>query len=162
MRIGRTIPFLGSIGQIFADQVGVAANPGTVGEYQATSVAVGSAVTMTTAVSINLAVTTSLGDGDWDLTAYFHFIPAATTSVTKLIGSISPTTGTLDMTGNRFVQWEPAAATTLGALSNPFTLVVPRTRFLLTSPQSVFAVAQATFTVAGMTVWGHISARRAR
>lgn len=136
-------------------------NAGGVGEELKTTVASGSAVSLTTATSTNLA-TQSLTAGDWDVFVTFIYIPGATTSITQLSQGISQTTATLPTTTTGAGDYTvfSTAATVPGA--NNISQTVGPFRVSLSGTTNVFAVARPTFTISTLTVYGSIRARRVR
>jgi len=136
------------------------ASAGSVGEFPSSIIASGSAVSLVNATGKDLT-SISLTAGDWDVWATFNFIPAGTTNITQLIGSISLTTNTPSLLGDRcgFTTYGSGGVVP-GVINCGCPLV--QTRINVSSTTTVFAVAQASFTVAGLTVWGSIQARRVR
>lgn len=132
---------------------------GSVGEIISATVAVGSAVALTTAVSANVT-SISLTAGDWDVRGTVAFTPAASTSVTAMLGGVSSTTAALPAatTGALFAQYQ--AALVAGAI-NPSYPTGP-TRLSLAVTTTVFLVAQGQFTVSTMGAYGALNARRVR
>jgi hypothetical protein len=135
------------------------ASAGSVGEYVSSVVASGSAVALTTATAANMT-SISLTAGDWDVWAIFMFLPGATTNITQLIGALSTTSATLALLGDR------SGITTYGSAG-----VVPtvncgspmvQMRVNVSSTTTIFAVAQAAFTVSTLGAWGSLQARRVR
>jgi hypothetical protein len=131
---------------------------GSVGEVLSTAVASGSAVGISTGTPANMT-SVSLTAGDWDVSVMFAFLPAATTSITALIGNISQVSATRDTA----VGAEKAlrcAAVVPGA--NACNVDVSSYRVSLAGTTTIYAVAQATFTVSTLAVYGIIRARRIR
>lgn len=136
------------------------ATAGSVGEYVSSIIASGSAVSLVNNTAKNLT-SISLTAGDWDVWAMFNFIPQGTTNITQFIGGVNTTTDTLSLLGDR------SAFTTYGSGG-----IVPgavncgspmvQLRINVSSTTTVYAVAQSSFTVAGLTVWGSLQARRVR
>ncbi|SRR6266404_1684510 len=136
------------------------ANAGNVGEFISSTVLTGSALALTTAVPLNLT-SISLGAGDWDVSCQMYFSPAASTNITFLINSISTTSATLDTAPGNYNEHMYATA---GAVTGVGTIGIntgPR-RLSLSGTTTVFAVADAGFTVSTMAVFGIIRARRIR
>lgn len=134
------------------------ASAGNMGEYISSNIAIGSAVSATTATTLNIT-SISLTAGDWDVRGNVGFISAAGTLPTILIGSISQTSATLPTApnGGAYAREEisfPAAGTQIFPTG---TL-----RISLASTTTIYLVAQATFTVSTLTAYGFIGARRAR
>ena len=136
------------------------AGAGVVGEILSTNVAIGSAVALTTATTANVA-TLALTAGDWDVWANIMFIPAASTSITVLKGAISTTTATLPTApnGGGYNEYASPAFVPTAAGAPSFQLHM---RQSLSATTNIFLVAQGTFTVAALTTYGFIGARRAR
>ena len=139
------------------------ATAGNVGEL-ITATVVSPGVTLTTATGANVT-SISLTAGDWDISATIDFAPAATTSVTQYNSSISLTTATLSPQAGGSGLGTDATTTMNQAAQVPvsnFAQVVPPVRLTIASTTTVFLVAQAVFTVAGLTAFGTIRARRER
>lgn len=137
---------------------------GVVGEFITSTIAAGAPITLTTATSANIT-SISLTAGDWDVAAQVTHNAAATTSVTLLQIGISATTATLPtQAGGSGIGTDPlaifrqAAAVPAGAL----TTNVGPVRISLAATTTIYIVANDTFTVAGMTAYGTIRARRVR
>jgi hypothetical protein len=128
---------------------------GRLGEFINSAVTSGSPVAATTGTAVNVT-SLSLTAGDWDVRGNVGFIAAGTTSVTNMVGGISLTTGAFSL--DVFNLFLPAYVP--GAVGQSF--VVPSERISLASTTTVFLVARSAFTVAGMSVYGSISARRVR
>ena len=136
------------------------ASAGSVGEFSSSIIASGSAVSLVTNTGKDLT-SLSLTAGDWDVWAIFNFIPAASTNITQMIGSISLATNTPSLLGDRcsFTTYGSGGVVP-GAINCGCPMI--QTRINVSGTTSVFAVAQASFTVAGLTVWGSLQARRVR
>lgn len=137
------------------------ATAGNIGEYVESVIAAGSAVNLTTGVVANMT-SISLTAGDWDVDSVVQFTTAATTSVTKTAGGISLVSATVDTTGGRYTNSINQAASVVGAQAPAFTAVVPPLRLSLSATTTIFAIAQSVFTVAALTTWGILRARRIR
>jgi len=70
------------------------ATAGYPGEFVSSSVAAGSAVALTTGVSVDVT-TISLTAGDWDVDGLIHFAPAVAAAISATAGGISQTINTL-------------------------------------------------------------------
>lgn len=127
---------------------------GVVGEY-IESLVTGSPVSLASGTPNNLT-SISLTAGDWDIETYIVFLPAATTSVSNTIASVSSTSATL---AGRFVS-NPIAAFVNGGLT--IGMATSPIRFSLSGTTTIYSVALATFTVSTMTVTGLLRARRVR
>jgi hypothetical protein len=131
---------------------------GYVGEYVSSSVAAGSAVSLSSATAKNVT-SISLTAGDWDVTAQAYLNLAATTSWTNFQYSISGTSATMDVTPGRWINFL-GAATAPGTTNLTFGAM--HFRISLSGTTTVFLPAQATFTVSTASAWGFIAARRVR
>jgi hypothetical protein len=134
---------------------------GNVGEQVSASVT--TAVTLTTGVSINIA-TLALTAGDWSVSGVIVFNEAANTVPTMLAVAISMTSATLPTaaqvaagTGN-MTQYNMAF--TKGAVGQTMQAGVCRVN--VSAATTVYLVASAAFSTAGLTATGYVSARRVR
>lgn len=140
------------------------ASPGNVGEYVTATVAVGSAVALTTATPANVT-SISLTAGDWLVSGNINFAFGATTNMTQLNSSISLTTNVLGTQAggsglgtDPTTTWSQAAAVpvnTIGVDCGPV-------RVTLAATTTVYLVAQGTFTVSTCSAYGTIRAWRIR
>lgn len=133
-------------------------NAGSVAEYVSSIIASGSAVAQTTGTGTNIT-SISLTAGDWDVWASSFYTTAATTNVVQLISSISLTTNTTSLLGDR------AGITTYGSagvVPNSLHMGVPliKTRISVSATTTIFLVGQPTFSVSTLTAWGSLQARR--
>lgn len=139
------------------------ANGGTVrrkvGEVLTASLAEGSATSITTNTTTNLA-SLSLPPGTWLLTGQTAYKPAATTSITRLWGAIGTTSATLPASG----ALDGVQAQLIGAEFVPGAITIcvatGQARLVLTSTTTVYLMARATFTVDTMTAFGRMIATR--
>jgi hypothetical protein len=129
---------------------------GVVGEYVVSAVASGSGVSLVTSTA-KTVTSISLTAGDWDVSGLIGFLPAATTSITALLGCASTTTDTNDLTNSvahRCSATVPAAVV--------WQIPTQTTRLSLASTTTVYLVAVAVFTISTITAHGTIHARRVR
>lgn len=154
---GTSLAFVGP-GQTPGEPSTGSATAGNVGEYIESILASGSATSLTTTVPKTIT-SISLTAGDWDVDGAVYFIPAATTSVTRLTASSSLTTNTTDTTPGRLNQMPMAAVVSGGPA---LTALLPIGRFSLSATTTVFLVADQAFTVSTLTGFGIIRARRVR
>ena len=134
---------------------------GYVGEFVTSTLASGSAVTLTTATTATVT-SISLTAGDWDVFGSTGFLLVAATSVfgnLGYIGGISATAATLG-TQDTYFNYPVDLTTKTGTLN--FTN--PQVRISISSTTTIYLVSQATFSTGGTSVkaFGTISARRAR
>lgn len=134
------------------------ATAGYIGEYVSSTIASGSAVSLTTNTTANVT-SISLTAGDWDVTGVVDFQYGATTSITNLVGGSSTTSATLGAR-DTFFDFETAANVPTATADAAF--VIPTTRISIAATTTVYLVAQATFTVSTLKAYGTIRARRMR
>jgi hypothetical protein len=134
---------------------------GNVGEQVSVSVTTG--VTLTSGAAANVA-TLNLSAGDWSVSGVIVFAEAANTVPTAMAAAVSMTSATLPTaaqiaagTGN-MTQYN--LTFTKGVISQTMQAGVCRVN--ASASVNVYLVAQATFSTAGLTATGYISARRVR
>lgn len=132
-------------------------NATVIGDFRSSTVAVGSAVALTTATAANIT-TISLSQGIWSCSANTARTLAATTSVTKLSSSISATTATSGSLGSTLAQYPTAA----NVMALPATVPVPAVRLALTATTTYYLVAEDIFTVDTNAAYGSINCQRLR
>lgn len=137
---------------------GSSAAASVVGEVVTSTIAIGSAVSMTTATA-NTITSITLQPGDYDLWGNIGFIAATGTIPTILTGSINTTTNAqaTSPNGGAFAQ----ISATLGTATTS-VLPVGSMRVNPTVATTYYLVGTATFTVSTLTAYGSISARRRR
>lgn len=137
---------------------GSSAASGFMGQIVSSTVAVGSAVALTTGVTANVT-SISLPAGEWYVNGQVDYRAAATTSITILTQGISQTSAALGgqdtFTRNVSAAFVPTAANDVG-------IAIRGQRILLSSTTTIFLVANAVFTVASLSAYGTIEARRVR
>lgn len=137
---------------------GSVAAAGYIGEVISSTVAIGSAVSLTTATAKTITSIT-LSPGDWMVSGNIGFIAAAGTLPTVLTASISTTDNTQATSPNG------GAFNQLGlSFTAASTNVLPLapTRINITTQTTYYLVGTATFTVSTLTAYGSITARRFR
>jgi len=139
------------------------ADAGSVGEVISSSVAVGSAVSLTTATGAFTGKTItsiSLTAGDWDVFGSVGINMAATTNFTASAGGINTVADTLNSA------YEEETRFTYGATgfvpNNVFSFAFPTTRVSIASTTTYYLIGYASFTVSTATAFGRITARRIR
>jgi hypothetical protein len=148
-----------SRGQFPGESTTGSATAGNVGEYVSSTIASGSAVSLSTATPTNIT-SISLTAGDWDVWINARFTGGATTTVTRVIASINTTSATLSTTpgqiGSQFYNGATVFNTTVADIqAGPI-------RLSLSSTTTVYFVAQAEFAVSTCSGFGVIQARRRR
>jgi len=136
------------------------ASAGNVGEYIASDVPSGSAVSLTTTAPINVT-SISLTAGDWNVSFVPHFKGAASTVVTYLQGSISTTTGTPGTADDSISTAYFGSPTPFGTVFD-MTTSVHNYRVSLSTTTTIYAVAAAGFNTSTLTAFGKLFARRVR
>jgi hypothetical protein len=145
---------------LFANREGTVAadDPpaGVLGEELSAEVLVGDAVALVTNTA-KTVVSLELTAGDWDLSGVVSFLPAATTSITKLSQSISSTTNVHGNNKNK-------KSLTFTAVVPNDTLIAdtPVVRVNLSATTTYYLIALATFTVDTLSAYGYLRARRVR
>jgi hypothetical protein len=131
---------------------------GNIGEVIQSTVLAAGALALTTAVALNVT-SISLTPGDWDVSGVVAFVPAATTNATQYVAGINTVSATQPLPGNGGLsQLSQAAAVPV----NPSFFSIAPVRVSLAVTTVVFLVATSAFTVAAMTAYGGIFARRVR
>lgn len=129
---------------------------GVVGEFVSSTVAVGSAVALTTDTTANVT-SISLTPGDWDVTGVVDFKPGATTTTTYFQGGISTVSATMGSPDTGFSNPFAIAATSVDASE-----VLPVVRMSLATTTTIYLVARAGFSISTLSAYGTIRARRMR
>lgn len=139
------------------------ATAGRLGEFITATVAVGSAVSVTTATGVNIT-SISLTAGDWDVSGVVDYVLAGVTA-TLFNSAISLTTNTLSsQVGGSGLGTDPIVTVPLltTVLSATYTQNIASVRVSLSATTTVYLVAQSTFSVGTLTAYGTIRARRVR
>lgn len=139
------------------------ASTGYVGEYQTAQRLSAAAISLTTATPATVT-NLSLTAGDWDVWGKVGFITATgSTSVTRVIAETS--TGTsysgADGAGVAALVYPGGAALNSGG-NGSVTINTGVRRFSLAATTQVNLLTQSEFTVAGLSAFGSIHARRVR
>lgn len=138
---------------------GNAAAAGHVGEVISSAVAVGSAVSLTTATAANVT-SISLTPGDWDVSADINFTAtgATTAAGASVVGGISTTSATLPTDGTEVNDLVGGLTTTTFKTGNSLSRKVVNVSVNTT----VYLVGIATFSAGTVGAYGAIVARRVR
>lgn len=131
---------------------------GDVGEYIESTIAVGSAVSLTTGVVANIT-SISLTAGDWDVSGVIIMDSGATTNVTRVSAGTSSTSATADTTKGYYSHIHSGYVPGSGQFR---AMPLNTSRFSLSGTTTIYLVALANFTVSTCTAYGTISARRVR
>lgn len=139
------------------------ADAGSVGQVVSSSVAVGSAVSLTTATGAFTGKTItsiSLTAGDWDIFGSVGINNAATTNFTAVAGGINTVTDTLNSAYEEETRFSYGATGVV--LNNVISFTFPTTRVSLASTTTYYLIGYAAFSVSTATAFGRITARRRR
>ena len=131
---------------------------GYIGEVVSSTIAIGSATSLTTATGKTITSLT-LSAGDWMVSGNIGFIAAAGTLPTVLTASISATNNTQATSPNSGAFAQIATAFT-AASTNVLTLAPIRIN--ISTSTTYYLVGTATFTVSTLTGYGALVARRFR
>jgi hypothetical protein len=134
---------------------------GIVGEFISSTIAAGSAVSLTTATAANIT-SISLTAGDWDVAANLTYTGGATTNLTRLISSISTTTATIGTGGTTNRTDDGFPATFVPFVNGDISSVVGTHRISIAVTTTVYLVGFAAFSVSTCSGYGQIRARRVR
>jgi hypothetical protein len=142
------------------------ATAGSIGEVISSTIAVGSAVSVTTSTPLNITNIT-LTAGDWDVYGSVNYLASAAAQVQhSYMVSLTTSSATIDLTGGRTCICDAGGDTyTAAGLATLLTVVanVGPVRFNVSGSTQVFLNGQSTFTTSGtQTAYGIIYARRIR
>ncbi|HYT41761.1 MAG TPA: hypothetical protein VEP90_05405, partial [Methylomirabilota bacterium] len=142
------------------------ATAGNVGEVLSSTLALGSAISVTTDTALNIT-SLVLTAGDWQVTGSINYLASVNTQTQgAYICSLSTTSATLDLTNGRYRAGNQGNTTYNGTgLSTLLTAGIGcgPIRFNVNAPTTVFLVGQSHFATAGtQTAYGTISAVRIR
>lgn len=134
------------------------ATAGNIGEVVESSVALGSAVPLTSTVPANVT-SVSIAAGDWDCWYNILFDTSGTTNVVFYIGTVNTISATLPTPPN-------GGAYSLfnypGGVPGYSSDVVGRRRYLVSGTTTVFLIVDSQFTVSTVSAYGHLGCRRTR
>lgn len=154
------------VGQIPGTTTNDSASAGNAGEFISSTIAVGSAVSMSTGAWANIA-SIALTAGDWDVVGHILLHPGATTvfsfgygSITTVNNSGQGTPAASGITGNSLTA--PATGGFTSNTNADLSIPISRTRISLSGNATYYLNAYASFTTSTLTGYGMISARRVR
>mgnify|MGYP006935474364 CR=1 FL=1 len=148
----------GGITRIVGSATNDSATAGDVGQVISSTIASGSATSLTTGTAKNLT-SIPLTAGDWDVCLAAYYGPANTTVFSVLQASISQTSATHDIAPGAIASWY-GSVTSNGAFFPSLTL--SQYRISLASTTTIYAVVSSTFTTSTNVAYGMITARRRR
>ena len=141
--------------------MGLTIGAGRLGEYKSTTVASGSATSLSTGTAATVAgATLSLQPGIWDITGIIDFQFAVNTSYTILQACIGTVDNTLSVNQDEVFTWITPAAVPTNTVDMTFD--IPEIRVTVRTATTFYLVAKATFTVSTLKAYGTICARRVR
>lgn len=146
-------------GQYLGTNDATVATAGNVGELISSTIASGSAVSLSNNSPANLT-SISVTAGDWDVSCNLIFVDTGTTVVSYLLGSISTTTGTVSTTPGQYTVYPISTAGAANTLITSVGMWIGPLDAALSAPTTYFCVAQGGFTVSTLTVYGILRARR--
>lgn len=132
---------------------------GDVGEITESEIAVGSAVSLTTATPADIT-SISLTAGDWDVFGNIGTVNGASTVMTELAGWISTASATAPTSPNKGSQFRWRGSVT-GSNGN-FVSSVGTRRLSLSGTVTVYLTVNEVFTTSTSAAYGYIGARRVR
>lgn len=128
-----------------------------IGTITSSTVAVGSAVSLTSTTTANVTSITGLTPGNYDVQGVVDWHAGGATTTTTMIAGIGATTATV---GAQDTFTNNASANTLAAASDMVTLT-PIVRVAVTATtQVIYLVANAVFGVSTLAVYGSVRATR--
>lgn len=161
LTVAQTQTLLGVGSQMPGTTTNDSATAGNIGEYVSANIATGSAVSLVSETA-KTVTSISLTAGDWDVSILGKFLGAGTTTVNRIVASVSLATNTLDATIDRYTQVGGAGGVIFNNAGGEADAVVPSARLSLSGTTTVFFVALAGFSVSTCTAAGIIRARRRR
>lgn len=148
-----------AVGQLPGVTSATAATAGNIGEYISSSVASGSAVSLTNGVAANLT-SISLTAGEWDVSCSASFVTGATTQMFYQNVSVGTTSATQNTAPGASASFAISASGTTVNTTVPSVLNTMPNRYSLASTTTVYCVALASFITSTEAVYGLIRATR--
>lgn len=144
------------------------ASAGSVGENKSQTRVLSAATSLSNNTDTNITSTAlTLTPGEWEIWGSVLFVPAATTTVTRLTAAIATTSATLpgtdtesvqDSNGQIRIEWSQASAAPAANIS----INIPRVTVNIAASTTYYLVGRSTFATSTMTVAGGIYAKRVR
>jgi len=131
---------------------------GKIGEVISSTIAVGSAVALTSNTGANIT-SVSLTSGDWEVFGVIKFTGGATTTVTWIQGCVHTTSATFS-DNDSSVAIHFGGATIVANINQSFPLAPIRVSIASTTTH--YLVAKSTFGTSTLSAYGAIHARRIR
>lgn len=133
---------------------------GSVGEFQSSSVTVGSAVALTTTVAANIT-SLSLTAGDWDINGTVIFTTGTATSA-QMVATINTTSATVPTAPASGAYVNSGFLSYASGAANGLALSTGTTRINISGTTTVYLITQSTFSVSTLGAYGFLRARRVR
>lgn len=149
-----------SRGQLPGTNTNDAATAGNVGETISSTVATGSAVSMTSGAVADIT-SISLTAGDWIIFGDHYINLGASTNITWAQASISTAATTMNVAAGNFATFPFGGGTVLGS-TTALQLKTGPVRLSLSGTTTVYLNAAAAFSVSTAAAWGKITAVRVR
>lgn len=129
---------------------------GYIGEELLAELLQASAISLTTGTVADVC-SKELTPGHWRLTGFAGFLPAATTSITRLLRGWSTTSATLSsVTGHALIDTRDAYVPGVNAIF----MEMPSIKVRISVPTTYYLVVRSTHTVSTLTAWGKLHAER--
>ena len=152
------VPTWVAYGQLPGTTTNDNASAGNDGEYVVSNIGTGSAVGLTSTISANVT-SISLTAGDWDVRGFVAGNVGGGTIITSYNYAINTTSATLPTPSDTTPM---AFDSSLTGANTTYNRTIPTGRLSLSGTTTVYLVANCTFTVSTLAVYGFISARRIR
>lgn len=149
-----------TVAQVPGTTTNDSANSGNLGEYISSSIASGSAISLTTITAADIT-NISLTAGDWDVTAMCAYKGGATTVMLFTQCSISLVSATISTTVGQTIGIYNASAVPFGSIVEIDYPITP-VRINLAATTTVYLSTNASFSVSTLSAFGIIRARRVR
>lgn len=149
-------------GQIPGTTTNDAAAAGKVGETISSSVALGSAVSLSDATVASITNIT-LTAGNWQLCGQVSYVTGATTNITYLWGSVSTANNTVNSSNGTWSGWQFGTGLVVNAAAlGVMSLSLTCTTVSLSGNQQYFLNTKQSFSVSTLSGWGYIYGVRIR
>lgn len=157
-----SVAFSPTTGGLIGTTVADSAPAGTVGEVISSTIAIGSAVSLSTGVAKTVTSIT-LTAGDWDVMGNVYFTLGGTTVASLAQAGVNTTTNAFPSTPDNtlgYTGWQVSAATGVTGSIQPLTTGTFRQN--VSTNTTIFLVANANFVTSTCAAYGAVWARRRR
>lgn len=165
------MPFSSTMANLIGTQTNDNAASGRPGETIAISRVKSAAAALTNGTPLNVTAAgkITLTPGDWWVSGAVGFLPAATTNITYIGAAVCKTTGAFPAadtqcvpTAGEFFLYNSFAGAGIVPGISELAAVIPAYRVSVAVNTDIYLVGRAGFTVAALTTFGYLEARRAR